>query len=262
MDNVAVDPLPFAPDSVIRRVNREPVLLLGGRAALLMQLAHPLVAAGVAHHSGFRDDPLGRLRRTLTTISVMVYGTEPEARSAARHVNAVHSTVRGIDDDGRAYSAMQPDLLLWVFSTLVDCALSVYEPFVAPLSHEERCGFYEESKTLARMFGVPARTLPATIDQLRDWMRERIDTGEVRVTPLARDLARPILSPISWVPWWATSRSLPIVAWLLPTELRKGYGIHLGRSGRAAVAALQRASTLVIPRSPPVIKRIALRAVF
>jgi hypothetical protein len=55
---------------------------------------------------------------------------------------------------------------------------------------------------------------------------------------------------LSWVPWWATSRSLPIVPWLLSTELRKGYGIHLGRSGRAAAAALQRASTLVTPSSP------------
>jgi hypothetical protein len=66
---------------------------------------------------------------------------------------------------------------------------------------------------------------------------------------------------LSSVPWWATSRSLPIVPWLLPTELRKGYGIHLGRSGRAAAAA---AASLDArhPQQSPVVKRIAGRAFF
>src|SRR5918996_5980871 len=79
----------FGPDSMMRRINAEPALLLGARAALLMQLAHPLVAAAVAAPSRFRDDPTSRLRATLRTISTIVFGTEDQARSAARRVNAM-----------------------------------------------------------------------------------------------------------------------------------------------------------------------------
>ena len=73
----------FPPDAVVRRVDGESVLLLGGGRALLMQLAHPLVAKGVAEHSDFRRDPFARLRRTLDATYAIVFGSEAEARAAA-----------------------------------------------------------------------------------------------------------------------------------------------------------------------------------
>ena len=111
------------------------------RAALLMQLAHPLVAAAVADHSRFRDDLMSRLRATLRTISTIVFGTEDDARTAARRVNALHATVAGRDDAGRAYSATDPHLLLWVYATLVHTAVEVYDGFVSRLTEVERTTF-------------------------------------------------------------------------------------------------------------------------
>src|SRR5437763_10623992 len=99
----------FAEDAVIRRVTREGALLLGGGRALLMQLAHPQVAQGVAEHSGFEADPFARLRGTLTAMTTIVYGTEEQARRMAAEVRRVHRHVRG---DG--YYANDPALLLWV----------------------------------------------------------------------------------------------------------------------------------------------------
>src|SRR5215472_3016918 len=112
----------FDDDSIIRRVNRENVLMLGGGRALLMQLAHPKVAAGVDEHSDFRTRPMYRLRRTIRLTMAIVFGDKDTAMAAARNVNRVHARVTGRD-----YRALDPDLLLWVHSTLVDSALVTYE---------------------------------------------------------------------------------------------------------------------------------------
>src|SRR5512132_718093 len=91
----------LARDSVARRINRETFLLLGGTAALLLQVAHPLVAAGVDAHSDFRRDPFGRLLRTLDTTLTIVFGTTAQARAALRRIDRRHAGVRGAAADGR-----------------------------------------------------------------------------------------------------------------------------------------------------------------
>src|ERR1700757_2410194 len=129
----AMRPGLFADDSIIRRVNRENVLLLGGGRALLMQLAHPKIAAGVDEHSDFRQRPLYRLRRTVRLTMAIVFGDRDTALAAARNVNRVHSRVKGRD-----YNALDPDLLLWVHATLVESAVVTYETFVRRLSTAQR----------------------------------------------------------------------------------------------------------------------------
>ena len=118
----------FDDDAVIRRVDGELVLLLGGPRALLMQLAHPLVARGVAEHSGFKADPFARLQRTLDASFAIVFGSDEQSRRAAKSVKAAHRTVHG---DG--YDANDPELLLWVHSTLVDTALRIHNRFLRSL---------------------------------------------------------------------------------------------------------------------------------
>src|SRR6266403_3392294 len=129
----------FREDSITRRVNRENILLLGGGRALLMQLAHPKVAAGVDDHSDFRTHPVRRLRRTIRMTMAIVFGDRETALAAARAVNGVHARVRGDD-----YQALDPQLLLWVHATLVDSALATYATFVQPLAESERDEFYQE----------------------------------------------------------------------------------------------------------------------
>src|SRR4030088_212014 len=140
----------FEEESITRRVNRENVLLLGGGRALLMQLAHPKVAAGVDEHSDFRAPPIRRLRRTIRMTMAIVFGDRETALAAARAVNLVHAKVSGTD-----YHALDPELLLWVYATLADTALVTYETFVERLLPREREDFYQEFKLLGELLGLP-----------------------------------------------------------------------------------------------------------
>src|SRR5580765_2181457 len=118
----------FAPDSVIRRVGNTPVTpFLGGGTAVLLQVAHPLVAAGVTDHSDYRDDLWRRLVRTLNALYLIVYGTREEADRAGDAVQTVHARIHGCTQErlgvfprGTPYSASDPELMLWVHGTLVE----------------------------------------------------------------------------------------------------------------------------------------------
>ena len=122
------DPGLYGPGSAAWRLNREATLLLGaGPRALLMQLAHPLVAEGVAQHSNFRANPWQRLRATLRSYLTIVYGDTRQARAEIGRLNRFHREVEGPVQDptarrafGSAYSARDPDLSLWVHATLID----------------------------------------------------------------------------------------------------------------------------------------------
>jgi uncharacterized protein (DUF2236 family) len=244
----------FGPDSMMWRINRESVLLLGGRATLLMQIAHPLVAAGVAAHSNFRAEPLRRLKSTLDAMLSIIFGDEDTAREVAAGVNRVHERVVGEAPDGTPYSARDPKLLLWVFATLVESSVRVYEACVAPLSDAERARYYEESKVIAGLFNIPQEHVPATFEALRAWMRSMIEGGEVAVGPLARELAAPILNPLGFVPDRLARIGHLVTPALLPRPIREGYGLKVGRS-RAALLALGRgASKAVWPRLPAAVR--------
>ena len=151
----------FPRRSMFWRVNREMVSLLAGGRALLMQIAHPKVAAGVAEHSRFKEDPLGRLHRTMNTMWSIVFDEAAAARVSLERVRSVHGKVRGVvaqneaSFTGARYDALDPDLLLWVHATLIDSGMVAYDNFVAPLSPVEASRYYEESKILARLFDIP-----------------------------------------------------------------------------------------------------------
>src|SRR3989442_2252184 len=148
----------YTDESITRRVNRENILLLGGGRALLMQLAHPKVAAAVDEHSDFRSQPIRRLRRTIRMTMAIVFGDRETALAAARAVNGAHARVRGDD-----YHALDPQLLLWVHATLVDSALVTYATFVQPLAESERDEFYQESKRLGELLRIPSDVFPRSI---------------------------------------------------------------------------------------------------
>ncbi len=244
----------FGPESMTWKINRESVLLLGGRAALLMQLAHPLVAAGVAEHSDFQEDPVGRFRRTLDATYGIVFGDKESAHQAAAAINAVHEKVRGIAPDGRPYRASDPGLLLWVHSTLVDTSLKVYEGCIAPLGDDERMRYYAETKVFAELMNIPGDVVPETLEDMRAGMSARIDGGEVAVSAQARELAAPILRPLRVVPRVLATRTALVTAALLPPAIRDGYGLKLRSADRAVLALGGRASRAVLPRMPQAVR--------
>ena len=240
----------YADDSITRRVNRENVLLLGGGRALLMQLAHPKVAAGVDEHSDFRTHPMRRLRRTIRMTMAIVFGDRETALAAARAVNQTHGRVRGHD-----YRALDPDLLLWVHATLVDSALVTYDTFVRALSAGERNDFFQESKVLGELLGIPLDRFPGTYDDFVDYVDGMVSGGALQVGPLALDLGRQVVRPrLRLVPGPAMVPFEIVTAGLLPQSLREQYGLGWGRRQQHLFRFLVKALPRLIAVTPPIIR--------
>ena len=240
----------FAADGAARRVSRELALMLGGGRALLLQVAHPLVAAGVAEHSGYRENPWKRLEGTMNAVWAVVFGTRAQADRAARRVRAMHGKVHGTIPvamghypAGTPYTALDPELLLWVHATLVDTALLVHERWVRPLSDSDQAAYYEEMKTCARLFGTPADVIPETFAGFRGYMTEMLDGPDLCVTPTARDIAHSVMHPPLPFPLRpAMEWSNLVTAGLMPARLRRDYGLAWDPV-RAALAAGSREAT-------------------
>lgn len=226
-------------------------MLAGGTRALLMQLAHPAVAAGVAQHSDFRDEPFVRLRRTLAATHQVVFGSTPRAERALRRINLVHGAVRGlVPETAEPYHALDPGPLLWVHATLVDTAIRVYDRFIAPLSETDAEAYHAEAKQIAVRLGVPEIMLPATLAELRAEMRRMMLSGEVSVTPTARELARTVLYPTRFPPRVAWDAAHLVSLSLLPAELRRGYGIGWSAARERGVLRLAAATRRLLPIVP------------
>ncbi|HEX5040208.1 MAG TPA: oxygenase MpaB family protein [Candidatus Limnocylindria bacterium] len=244
----------FGPDSVGWRVDRELIVLAGGSCALLMQAAHPVVAAGVAEHSTYATDPFGRLMRTLTSSFEVAFGSRSTAEATIRRVNAIHARVRGDLPDGSRYSAMDPEALLWVHATLVDTALRVHAAWVAPLSAADQQRYHEEAAEIAIRLGVPATSIPATLFELRGWMDGLVMSGHVHVTPQARAIARTILYPLPWIPRVAWDAAHLVSLATLRPDIRRGYGIGWTDARERGARRLAAASRLIVPRLPGVVR--------
>ncbi len=241
----------LGPGTVTWRVNREAAVLAGGGRALLLQVAHPLVAAGVAQHSSYQADPWGRLIRTLEITYAIVFGTPEESARAAERLRRRHDHVKGVSGEGVPYDAQDPALLLWVWATLVETALTLYARAFAPLTAAERERFYEEQKLLAHASGVPAGGCPRTYADFAAYY-ERMLREELRVTPAARAVADAIVhAPVPLALRPLRRANALITAGLLPPRLGADYGFRWGRGDelrlRAALAAL-RAAGRITPR--------------
>lgn len=243
--------------STMAVVNRERVLLVGGQRALIMQLAHPLVAAGVAEHSDFPARPLERLRRTLDLSLALIYGTEAEAEAASSGIRAVHERVTGTADD-RPYAANDPELLLWVNATLVDTTLLVYERFVRPLRERERRRYYLETVDAAELFGIPRAVIPGDLDAFRAYVDRMLEGRELRATPEGRRLVEDVLRPPLPLPFRVPTAAIRLLTLaLLPERIREMFGLRAGRRSRAALAAASRASRLVLPILPATVREFS-----
>jgi uncharacterized protein (DUF2236 family) len=232
----------FGPGSEAWRLDREAMLILGaGPRALLLQLAHPAVAAGVDEHSDFREDPWRRLDGTLRSYERMIYGTTSAARGEIRRLNALHRGIRG-----PGYDARDPVLSMWVHATLIDSTIVGNDAWLGPLPRARAARFYRETLPIARAFGVPDHLLPPDLDAFDAYMAERLALGGgISVTDTARELAVTILNP----PLPGALARLPLdprtYAWtlwpavgLLPATIREQYGIRWGLRERLVAAWL------------------------
>ncbi len=188
----------FGPGSISWRVSGELAVYLGGVRAILMQVANPKVAQGVADHSDFRREPFARLWRTFEAVHAIVFGTRNEAIAAALRVHTVHrrvhGTLNGSTYSSDEYHANDPALLLWVYATLVDSSIMAYTTFVGPQNHRLWRDYYAESKLFAALFGIPNELLPAGLDEFDTWMQGELSSRRTEVSDTALDIAAAILS--------------------------------------------------------------------
>lgn len=236
----------FGPDSVTWRIDREAVIFLGAGRALLLQLAHPWVAAAIAEHSRTLADPIGRFHRTFGIVFAMVFGSLDGALSSSRQLHRRHDMIVGEMPEtvgpfaaGSRYCANDIPSLRWVHATLVETALMAHDLVLAPLSAEERERYWVESRMYGALFGLTADDLPADWTGFAAYTAEMTQSETLTVSMAAREIATQIFTGAR--PWLRPPRWYrALTASMLPERLRAGFGFELdARDIRSADNALR-----------------------
>ncbi|WBL82537.1 DUF2236 domain-containing protein [Bradyrhizobium xenonodulans] len=235
----------FGPASVTWQIDREAVNFLGAGRALLLQLAHPWVAAAIAEHSKTLADPIGRFHRTFDIVFAMVFGSLDRALLSSWQLHRRHSMIVGEMPEtvgpfavGSRYCANDIPSLRWVHATLVETALMAHDLVLPQLSVDERERYWSESRMYGALFGLTGDDLPSDWSGFAAYTAAMAQSETLTVSPAAREIAaqifggaRPWLRPPRWY------RAL--TARLLPERLRAGFGFELDeRDKRAAENAL------------------------
>ncbi len=238
--------------------------LMGGSGyALMLQVAHPVVGAGVSEHSNFRADPWGRLLRTLDFTTSMVYGGPVLALETGRRVREMHKQIKGELPNGERYHSLEPEPYAWVHATLADAIVRAHARFVRPISGPELETFWAEWKRLGRFLGVRDRDLPerwGEFGEYFDWMvRERLEHTD-SVTDVLESLAKPPppkvrgISPALWraIRLPAAHGGRLGTVGLMPANVRRKLGLPWTRAQQLefrAVGAASRGSAPLLPAS-------------
>lgn len=172
LENPKGDPGLFGPDAICWRVHGDfPSMLIGGISALMLQALHPLALAGVWDHSNFRQDMLGRLRRTGQFISGTTFGSTHDANWLIDKVRTIHLQVTGTAPDGRPYAASDPDLLTWVHVAEVSNFLAAHLRYLNPeLSLADQDKYYDETAMIAERLG--ARNVPRSAQAVAEYLKQ------------------------------------------------------------------------------------------
>lgn len=183
----------FPSDSTIWHISRELALVLGGPAAAILQIAHPQVALGVARHSDFKNDSLGRLIRTLDAVYTITFSPRAKVEAMAARVRRSHAPVHG--DQPQEYSAFSLDAQMWVLATLVESAAQSYQRFVGPLSRSERERHYHDMRIFGTFFGLPTDYGPQTFDEFSAYYDDMIHGPVLGSLPICKELAHHVAYP-------------------------------------------------------------------
>jgi uncharacterized protein (DUF2236 family) len=251
----------ITPDSVTWRYAGDVRILAASGYALVLQVAHPTVAAGVREHSNYADDPWGRLLRTLDYANVMVYGGAEAAAATGSRLREMHSQIRDTAPDGRSYSALEPEAWAWVHATLVEAIVAGHRRFGCRLDGCQVEELYAEWRAIGRLVGVRDQDLPADWGGFRTYLEamveRRLDDNDV-VQGVLSSLARPAPPPIPLLTDWAwRAGRIPIArlfslatAGLLPPVLRERCGLRWGRAQELELGALGAAVRSLTPIMP------------
>ena len=221
---------------VSHRVNAERVMLLAWPRAILLQVAHPLVAAGVAGHSTFADGGFAAVHRLWQTVQAMLaltYGDRDEQADAIDGILAIHYRVRGALREtvgtfpaGTPYTAEDPSLVLWVHVTLLDSMVLAHDALLEPLSAGDRDAYCTESAWVAVALGARPDEVPTTWAAAQAYLQRVYASGVLAVGADGRAVGQAVLSPPLGplaVPLTALMRFITR-AWL-PEDVRRMYGL-------------------------------------
>ena len=248
------------PESITWQFSSDIRLFLAPLCALLLQVAHPTVGAGVRDYSDFDRRPWERLMRTLDYLVLLQYGGA-EAIVVGRRLRELHKRFRGVTSDGRPYCALEREAYAWVHATLLETYVRAHEHFGRPMSAPQLERFYGEYVGLGRLAGVHRDDLPGTWPEFRSYVRrteaqvlshnETVD----RVLAAARRPARPEIPSLPQIVWSGVRLPLARLTYLggvglLSPDLRARLGIPWSRRDASefrALAACSRALTPVLP---------------
>lgn len=229
-----MDRRPALPDTISRRVNAERLVVLGWPRAILLQFAHPLVAAGVVDHSAFRRGPFTavmRLHHTIRAMLALVFGDAQGRTAALEGIRTIHRRVNGslrettgVFPAGTRYSAEDPDLVLWVHATLLETIPLVYELLVRPLTADERDTYVAESAPVAIDLGARPFDVPRTWNEALGYLRRTYASGAIAIGADARALAPHVLTPVGGIAAPSGWMNRLLTVGLLPDQVRAMYG--------------------------------------
>ena len=250
----------FGLDSATWRMNRECAVFLGAGRAALLQLAHPWVATALAHHSNLMHNAIGRFHSTFRVVYTMLFGTRAQALAASQQLYRRHSTIQGelpaaigAHRAHEHYEANEIAALQWVFATLVDSAVLAYEFALPPLRAEERERYYEESKRMAALCGIPPVALPPDWNSFTRYMEAMLTSPTLAVDANASALGQSVLSGVgTWVrpPRWYFA----LTASWLPHHLREAFALPLGGPERRALDSAARWLPRIYPCLPKMLR--------
>jgi uncharacterized protein (DUF2236 family) len=249
--------LPVRHSSVLFRVASEPaVVCASGPRALLLQVTHPSVAAGVADHSDYQSRPWVRLVRTLAVVSAIAFSEPAHSERESRKLRQRHATVTGLTESGQPYRALDPELLLWVWATLGDCLVRVHAKFVRPLTASERDELYDDWKLVGYACGMPVGGCPDNWADFTAYFEQMVDRQLVP-TEVGLNVAGYVRRPP--VPFPANVITGEIMHVLtggqLPDHLRHQLGFSWTPAHQLAFDAASRASRLAARFIPGWVRR-------
>ncbi|HEX2314210.1 MAG TPA: oxygenase MpaB family protein, partial [Thermomonospora sp.] len=239
--------------SVLRLVAAEPAVMLAAGRALLLQVAHPKVAQGVADHSDLRDRPLDRLLGTLDFLTIVTFGTEEEAVRLGRAIRRMHERITG-----PGYSGNDPDLQVWVNATLIEAALFVYTEILRSPGGDLAEEYVRQARYVADVLDCPPGAQPADLASFRRYMDEMI--GGLRVSDTGREVMRAVLWPprLRWLgPALWLNRFL--ATGLLPEPVRAQYGLPWGPRRERVLWLLLRTGAFCYLLVPGRVRRAPVR---
>ena len=246
----------FGPQSITWQIDRESAIFFGAGRALLLQLAHPWVAAAIDQHSDTFTDPVGRFHRTFSTVFAMVFGALDQSTSAARRLHRRHASITGQlpwsagpFPAGSTYCANAIAALRWVYATLIETALIAYELVLPPLTSQQREQYYRESQLFAGLFGIPKECLPHNWTAFSAYFSTMVQSDTLGVSNATRSMARRLISGTGlWVPGPGSYQDLTIA--LLPPPLRERFGFFFGDTQKQQIDRAVALSRRLYPLLP------------